>query len=65
MPDYVRALCSEIRRQKPFAAGPVHSVYFGGGTPSRLELDDVGKLMDAGFDRVIMALFTWSLSRLI
>lgn len=47
MPDYVRALCSEIRRQKPFAAGPVHSVYFGGGTPSRLELADVGKIMDA------------------
>ena len=47
MPDYVRALCDEIRRQKPFAAESVHSVYFGGGTPSRLEVPDVGMIMDA------------------
>ena len=47
IPDYVNALCSEIRRQKPFAAKPVHSIYFGGGTPSRLEISNVGTIMDA------------------
>ena len=37
IPDYVTALCSEITRQKPYADTPVYSVYFGGGTPSRLD----------------------------
>ena len=45
IPDYVSALCCEIRRQKPFADAPVHSIYFGGGTPSRLAAADVGKIM--------------------
>ena len=47
MPEYVNALCSEITRQKPFAGTPVHSVYFGGGTPSRLPADDAGQIMEA------------------
>ena len=46
MPDYLSALCSEILRQKPYADTAVHSVYFGGGTPSRLETADVKKIMD-------------------
>ncbi|MBQ6510293.1 MAG: radical SAM family heme chaperone HemW [Flexilinea sp.] len=47
IPDYITAHCSEIRRQKPFADAPVHSVYFGGGTPSRLEIPDVVAVMSA------------------
>ncbi len=46
LPDYVKTLCSEIERQKPYADAPVHSVYFGGGTPSRLGIRDVSKIMD-------------------
>ena len=41
------ALCSEITRQKPYSDTPVHSVYFGGGTPSRLESSDVQRIMAA------------------
>ena len=47
LPDYVKALCDEIRRQRPCGNEPVHSVYFGGGTPSRLGIPDVGMIMDA------------------
>ncbi|MBQ6502865.1 MAG: radical SAM family heme chaperone HemW [Flexilinea sp.] len=46
IPDYVNALCSEITRQKPYADVPVHSVYFGGGTPSRLSIADVTRIME-------------------
>ncbi len=47
IPEYVTALCSEIRRQKPYTDLPVHSVYFGGGTPSRLGIPDVNAVMNA------------------
>ena len=47
IPEYVNALCSEITRQKPFADAPVHSVYFGGGTPSRLDVSDAANIMEA------------------
>lgn len=46
IPDYLAALQSEIARQKPYAELPVHSVYFGGGTPSRLDPAQAGSLMD-------------------
>ena len=47
IPDYTAAICSEIRRQKNYADAPVCSVYFGGGTPSRLDLSDVDTILDA------------------
>ena len=47
IPDYVTALCSEITRQKAYADTPVHSVYFGGGTPSRLDVSDVQRILAA------------------
>lgn len=47
IPEYVNTLCSEITRQKPFADVQVHSVYFGGGTPSRLPITDITKIMEA------------------
>ncbi len=45
IPDYIPALKSEIARQKPYAENPVHSIYFGGGTPSRLDIGQAGDLM--------------------
>ena len=47
IPDYVQALCGEITRQKPFEENTVHSLYFGGGTPSRLSPEAVSRIMDA------------------
>ena len=45
--DYVSALCNEITRQKPYGNSAVHSVYFGGGTPSRLAPSETGRVMAA------------------
>ena len=47
IPDYIGALRSEILRQKPYENAPACSVYFGGGTPSRLGIGDVSAVMDA------------------
>ncbi len=47
IPDYIGALRSEILRQKPYESAPARSVYFGGGTPSRLGIGDVSAVMDA------------------
>jgi len=40
IPDYVDALCNEIRQVSASAGGqlPVHTVFFGGGTPSLLDV---------------------------
>ena len=46
IPDYVRALCDEIRMQKAFADAPAHTVYFGGGTPSRLDAADIRVILE-------------------
>lgn len=38
---YVRALCQELRLRRGYLGGePVHTLYFGGGTPSLLEEAD-------------------------
>ncbi|MBR6089231.1 MAG: radical SAM family heme chaperone HemW [Anaerolineaceae bacterium] len=47
IPGYIGALCSEIRRQKEYDSGPVHSVYFGGGTPSHLNTADIRSILAA------------------
>ncbi len=47
---YTDALLRELDlwRQKPLLdSGPVHCVYFGGGTPTALEAADLGRLIDA------------------
>jgi oxygen-independent coproporphyrinogen-3 oxidase len=37
-PRYTQALCQELAMRKPYLAGePIETIYFGGGTPSRLE----------------------------
>jgi oxygen-independent coproporphyrinogen-3 oxidase len=48
MPAYVSALCNEVRLAGQ-AAGerlPVHTVFFGGGTPSLLPVDEIGRILE-------------------
>ena len=45
---YVKALIREIKTQKDCPAGrPVDTVFFGGGTPSVLSADQIGRIIDA------------------
>ncbi len=46
IPDYAEALCSEIRflSESCDERLPVHTVYFGGGTPSLLAIDQVEQI---------------------
>jgi len=44
---YVNALCSELVSRRDYLEGaPVETVYFGGGTPSRLTPDQIGQVID-------------------
>lgn len=43
--DYVDALCAEIRSSS--FDEPISTVYFGGGTPSRLPIPDLARIIDA------------------
>ena len=47
IPEYVAALCCEVEWSGFSTAEklPVHTIYFGGGTPSLLPLGDVGKIL--------------------
>lgn len=46
--SYVEAVCTEIRlRASAYASrAPVGSIYFGGGTPSLLHPDDLGRIIE-------------------
>ena len=45
---YVSALCRELELRRDYLGGePVRTVYFGGGTPSRLTPDQIGSVMSA------------------
>ncbi|WP_322807332.1 radical SAM family heme chaperone HemW [Thermanaerothrix sp.] len=49
IPAYVKALCAEIRyigQTAPYRL-PVHTIYFGGGTPSLLPADAVAMILKA------------------
>ena len=46
MPRTVDAIEAEIRRS-PFAGIPAKTIFFGGGTPTYLEADDLVRLLDA------------------
>ena len=44
---YVNALCSELVQRKDYLEGePVSTIYFGGGTPSRLSPEQIGQVKD-------------------
>jgi len=47
IPAYVDALCAELRVLGPQADKRVHTVYFGGGTPSLLTPAQVGQILMA------------------
>ena len=43
---YIDALCAELRQRKAYLQdAPVTTVYFGGGTPSRLTPDQIGQVI--------------------
>ncbi len=48
IPRYVDAVCTEIRRQPRV---PIHSVFFGGGTPSLMAAAQVRQILDAARER--------------
>lgn len=55
IPDYVDALVSEIRQTAGAAEKvyPIHTIFFGGGTPSLLPSKDIGQILAAigeGYD---------------
>ncbi len=44
---YIDAICQELTLQKDYLQGtPVHTVYFGGGTPSQLNASDFEKIFN-------------------
>jgi oxygen-independent coproporphyrinogen III oxidase len=48
IPDYVDALIRELRIANVYLSEePVHSIYFGGGTPSLVEIEQYGKILKA------------------
>jgi len=45
--QYVNAVCSELEFRKTYPENePIETIYFGGGTPSRLSTSDFGKIFD-------------------
>ena len=53
--DYVRGVRAELARRWPGDGWEVDTLYFGGGTPSRLGGDGVARLMEAVRDRITLA----------
>ncbi|MEJ7839032.1 MAG: radical SAM family heme chaperone HemW [Thermomicrobiales bacterium] len=48
IPRYVTSVVAELEQRREALAGrPVHSIFFGGGTPSLLEGDQVGSMLNA------------------
>ena len=49
IPDYVRSLCREIEfSAESFGAAPeVHTIFFGGGTPSLLPIPELERILNA------------------
>lgn len=44
---YVNALCAELRQRRDYLNGaPVKTIYFGGGTPSRLTPEQINRVID-------------------
>jgi oxygen-independent coproporphyrinogen-3 oxidase len=45
IPDYIKALKTEIK-QRSGQHAPIHTIYFGGGTPSLLSIEEVVSLLN-------------------
>lgn len=43
----IDAVCNEIKLQRNYVAQPLETIYFGGGTPSILDTDDIDKIFTA------------------
>lgn len=43
---YVEAICEELRRRRHEQAHPIRTIYFGGGTPSTLTINQLSKIAD-------------------
>ncbi|MDP5101774.1 MAG: coproporphyrinogen III oxidase, partial [Nonlabens sp.] len=49
--DMVTALCEELRfRESEFKNTTVQTIYFGGGTPSVLETNQINQIIDAVYE---------------
>lgn len=48
IPDYIEAICREIQQvsQRAPARLPVHTIFFGGGTPSLLRVEQISAILD-------------------
>jgi oxygen-independent coproporphyrinogen-3 oxidase len=44
--DFTKAIIQEIEIQKNYLSQPIETLYFGGGTPSLLPIDDFHKILD-------------------
>lgn len=45
--EYVDAVCAELQRRKEYLRGEdVETLYFGGGTPSQLSPEHIGRILD-------------------
>ena len=45
--ELVNALCKELELRKEEITQPIETIYFGGGTPSLLTMDELQMLMDS------------------
>lgn len=53
--DIVNALVKEIIQKKDFLKTEINTIYFGGGTPSLLELEDLNLIIDALYQNYSIA----------
>ncbi|TDH19796.1 radical SAM family heme chaperone HemW [Segetibacter sp. 3557_3] len=47
MPEFIQALLLEIELRKQYLGQPVSTIYFGGGTPSLLNAQDLSRILTA------------------
>ncbi|MCB0035501.1 MAG: radical SAM family heme chaperone HemW, partial [Anaerolineales bacterium] len=45
-PQYVEALCAEIRQVAAGQKRPAHTIFFGGGTPSLMSAEAMGRILE-------------------
>lgn len=49
---YVEAVCRELADRKDYLQGePIETIYFGGGTPSQLKAESLGRILETIFSR--------------